>query len=132
MCVTLAGNESHPAVADEDKGPTDSKGSLRPEMLESVQKSSKTFYFFPKVGDSDGSLGTHAASRERCAGVLQIIYKKLGNKAKGPASKTNSWVIWRQYSTSGDAPCGTVFEKWRLGLNKATEPHTTAAPWQHD
>lgn len=48
MCVTLAGNESHPAVADEDKGLTDSKGSLRPKMLENIQKSSKTLYFFPK------------------------------------------------------------------------------------
>lgn len=48
MCVTLAGNESHPAVADEDKGLTESKGWLRPKMLENIQKSSKTFYFFPK------------------------------------------------------------------------------------
>lgn len=48
MCVTLAGNESHPTVADEDKGLTDSKGSQRLGMLENVQKSSKTFYFFPK------------------------------------------------------------------------------------
>lgn len=132
MCVTLAGNESHPAVADEDKGLTDSKGSLRLKMLENVQKSSKTFHFFPKwVTMMDHSEPTRrlVSDAQECS---RLFTRNWETKQK----------VLHQRQTAGsygDNVAQTVMhhvvqclKKWWLGLNKATEPHTTAAPWQHD
>lgn len=56
MCGTLAGNESHPSAADEDKGLTDSEGHAETQKKKKKKAGElpKTFYFFPKVGDNDG------------------------------------------------------------------------------
>lgn len=55
--------------------------------------------------------------------LLQIIYKNLGEtKQRGLASKANSRPVWRRRSANSEAPHGMAAEKWRVGLNEATEP----------
>lgn len=47
VCVTSAGNESHPPIADEDKGTDRLYGLTEATLLENIQ-SSKLFALFPK------------------------------------------------------------------------------------
>ena len=90
VCVTSAGNESHPPIADEDKGTDRFYMFAEAKMLENIQTLLKLSALFPKMGDNDRSLGTDAESykesraggkqRKRNKVVLQrLIVRSYGN-----------------------------------------------------
>lgn len=60
VCVTSAGNESHPPIADEDKGTDKLYRLLKPKMLENIQTLLKLFALF--LGDNDRLFGTNTVS----------------------------------------------------------------------
>lgn len=121
-CGTLAGNESHPSAADEDKGLTDSEGTPRPRKKKKAGELPKTFYFFPKVGDNDGWLTRRPASSESSGGAApDYLQESGGNKAERSCIKGKQPACMATTQCK-QAPHGMAAEKWRVGLNEATEP----------
>lgn len=84
-CVTLAGNESHPSAADEDKGLTESEVTSRPlKKGKKAGEPPKTFYFFTKVGDNDRWLCTRRVSRKSSGGAASdYLQETRGKQSRG-------------------------------------------------
>lgn len=83
-CVTSAGNESHPPIADEDKGTDRLYRLVEAQILENIQTLLKLCGLFPKwVTMIDRSEPTQCR-----VSTLELRGKK--EKGKSQASKTNS------------------------------------------